>query len=128
MIQKHMKVFIKHETANLFYAVNTKTGEVEICCPAFGREKVERNTYSMQYAMSAGNALISEDDYQKARQVAMVGLGMLEAVEPQQKATISQPANATVSLNGQHERGTLTSTIQALYRPSVEEFANDLPF
>jgi hypothetical protein len=132
--EKHMNVFIKHETATLFYAVNTKTNTVEICCPAFGREKVERNQYSAQYALSAGNALITEAEYQTARRAAMVGLGMLETSPKKELAEEPEPQPSpsySITLNGHHnheERGTLTSTIQALYRPSVEEFINDLPF
>jgi hypothetical protein len=127
--KKHMKVFSKHETGSMFYAVNVKTNEVEICCPVFGREKVERNNYSVQYALSVGNALISESEYQAARRAAMVGLGILEA-SPKKETDYATTPNA-VTLNGHHsqtERGTLTSTIQALYAPSVEELANDLPF
>lgn len=129
-----MNVFIKHEAATLFYAVNTKTNTVEICCPAFGREKVERNPYSAQYALSAGNALITEAEYQAARRAAMVGLGMLETTPKKEMAEEPEPQPSpsySITLNGHHnheERGTLTSTMQALYMPSVEEFIYDLPF
>lgn len=70
-----MKIYLKHNTANFFYAVDTQSQQVELCSTVGGRERVERYE-GISSALQTGNVLITEQDYSHAKEYALRQLGL----------------------------------------------------
>lgn len=70
-----MKLYLKHNTANYFYAVDMQNQQVETCSTVGGRERVERYE-GVSGALQTGNALITEQDYNNAKSFALRQLGL----------------------------------------------------
>ena len=70
-----MKLYLKHNTANYFYAVDMQNQQVETCSTVGGRERVERYE-GVSGALQTGNVLITEQDYNNAKGFALRQLGL----------------------------------------------------
>lgn len=70
-----MKLYLKHNTANYFYAVDMQNQQVETCSTVGGRERVERYE-GVSSALQTGNVLITEQDYNNAKSFALNQLGL----------------------------------------------------
>ncbi len=70
-----MKLYLKHNTANYFYAVDMQNQQVETCSTVGGRERVERYE-GVSGALQTGNVLITEEDYNNAKGFALRQLGL----------------------------------------------------
>ena len=70
-----MKLYLKHNTANYFYAVDMQNLQVETCSTVGGRERVERYE-GVSGALQTGNVLITEQDYNNAKSFALRQLGL----------------------------------------------------
>lgn len=78
-----MKLYLKHNTANYFYAVDMQNQQVETCSTVGGRERVERYE-GVSGALQTGNVLITEQDYKIAKDFALrqLGLAMQQKANP----------------------------------------------
>lgn len=77
-----MTIYLKHHTANFFYALDLDTQQVEMCCTVAGRERVERYEGGSG-ALQTGNSLITEQEYTDVKQFALRRLGFA-TMEPEQ--------------------------------------------
>lgn len=77
-----MKLYLKHNTANYFYAVDIQNQQVETCSIVGGRERVERYE-GVSGALQTGNVLITEQDYNNAKSFA---LSQLKSVTQREKS------------------------------------------
>lgn len=83
-----MKIYLKHNTANFFYAVDMQSQQVELCSAVGGKERVERYE-GISSALQTGNVLITEQDYTNAKEYALRQLGL--ATEPAQQSEEAVP-------------------------------------
>lgn len=70
-----MKLYLKHCIANFFYAVDVQNQQVELCSTVGGRERIERYE-GISGALQTGNVLITEQDYNNAKDFALRQLGL----------------------------------------------------
>jgi len=76
-----MILYLKHNTANFFYAVDMQNQQVETCSTVGGRERVERYE-GVSSALQTGNVIITEQEYYDARNYTLQRLGAID-ITPQ---------------------------------------------
>lgn len=92
-----MTIYLRHHTANFFYALDLNTQQVEMCCTVAGRERVERYEGGSG-ALQTGNALITEQEYNDAKQFALRRLGFATTTEPKQVSQTTPVINRNAVL------------------------------
>ncbi|XAZ82127.1 hypothetical protein A6C57_28185 (plasmid) [Fibrella sp. ES10-3-2-2] len=91
-----MTIYLKHQTANFYYALDLDTQQVEMCCTVAGRERVERYEGGSG-ALQKGNSIIAEQEYNDIKQFALRRLG-LASLEPEETVQPFQTINRNAVL------------------------------